>query len=141
MNRSKALWVRSFFRDGTGSRFSSLLGITRILWRKHEKLHKSYPIYFPILHVWIKLHYDWTNNKEKKLIVRSRWFCTVSAEKPLSWNVLVLQLLMRSAPTVLSCKAHIGIKRSISCRFHHNNMYSAWVYLSLVNIAFCFVHS
>ena len=60
---------------GTGSLFSRFLWITRSLWRKREKLHKSHPSCLPILYVSTNFNYDRTNDKKNKLT------CTMSAQK------------------------------------------------------------
>ena len=44
--------------------FSRFLWITRFLWRKWKKVQNINPIYFLILHMSTKFHYDRTNNKE-----------------------------------------------------------------------------
>ena len=44
--------------------FPRFLWITRFLWRKWKKVQNINPIYFLILHMSTKFHYDRTNNKE-----------------------------------------------------------------------------
>ena len=81
--------------------FSHFLRETRFLSRKWEKVHECYPSYFPILNVPTNFHYERINNDKKIMstVMTISHDDNMAAEKSLYWNISVIHLLKRPAPT------------------------------------------